>query len=102
MTALLRELLTGDKREANYCREHILEYNPAMVSATMCAKIKSTAGNVLYSFPIHGQIHHFVTPLYPKKANKPGYGQFYRSISILLMQQQNSLKTDQTKGASPK
>jgi hypothetical protein len=37
---LLRELLTGDKREADNYREHIREYNSAMTFASMSAEIR--------------------------------------------------------------
>jgi hypothetical protein len=32
---------------------------------------------MVQSFRIHGQIYHLISPLYPKEANKPGYGQLY-------------------------
>jgi hypothetical protein len=34
-------------------------------------------GNGKYCFQIHGLIYHFLLPLYPKKAYKPGYVQLY-------------------------
>jgi hypothetical protein len=40
----------------------------------MGAKIKSLPANAPYCFRIHGQIYQLVLPLYPNKANKPGYG----------------------------
>jgi hypothetical protein len=48
-----------------------------MAFASMGANLKSTPGNVPYSFKIHSQIYHLVSPLYPKEVNKPGYGQLY-------------------------
>jgi hypothetical protein len=38
-------------------------------------EIKLPPGNDSHCFWIHGQICYFVALLYPKKANKPGYGQ---------------------------
>jgi hypothetical protein len=41
LTALLRELLTGDTREENYYRQHTRECNAAMAFASAGAEIKS-------------------------------------------------------------
>jgi hypothetical protein len=40
-------------------------------------EIKSPPENNPYYIWIQGQIDHLVSPLYPNKANKPGYGQLY-------------------------
>jgi hypothetical protein len=48
-----------------------------MTCASMGAEIKSPPGKRLYCFPIHDQIYHFVSPLYPNEASKPGYGELH-------------------------
>jgi hypothetical protein len=40
----------------------------------MGAKITSLPANGPYCFRIHVQIYQLFLPLYPNKANKPGYG----------------------------
>jgi hypothetical protein len=40
-------------------------------------EIKSPPENNPYYIRIQGRIDHLVSPLYPNKANKPGYGQLY-------------------------
>jgi hypothetical protein len=50
-----------------------------MEFASMDAVIKLPPGNVPDCLWMYGQIHPFVSPLYPKETNKPGYGQFYTS-----------------------
>jgi hypothetical protein len=57
-------------------------------------EIKLPRGN--WPYWIYSQIYHSVSSLYPIKANVPGYKQLL--FSILLKQQQNGLKTNQTKG----
>jgi hypothetical protein len=77
LTALLRELLTGDTREANNYTEHIQEYNSAMAFSSLGAEIKSPPINNPYYFRIHGQNYHLDSQPYPNEANKPRYVEFY-------------------------
>jgi hypothetical protein len=65
-SALLRVLITGDTREANNHREHIL-------------------------FGIHVHITVLVSPQYLTEANKPGYGQLFSTL-LKERQQQHSIK----------
>jgi hypothetical protein len=39
--------------------------------------IKSPTGNGSYCFQIHSRTYRLASELYPKEANKPGYGQPY-------------------------
>ncbi|GBM68541.1 hypothetical protein AVEN_247892-1 [Araneus ventricosus] len=43
----------------------------------MGAEIKPPPGTGPYSFHIHSQIYHMVSPLYTNERNKPGYRQLY-------------------------
>jgi hypothetical protein len=85
LTVLLRQLLTGNTREANNYREPIREANSAMVFASMVAEINLQSGNYPYCFRIQVYIYNLVSPLHPNEANKPGlrqlhtYFQCYRS-----------------------
>jgi hypothetical protein len=94
--ALLCELLTGDTREVNNYRKHIGEYKAAMAFASMGAEIKSPNVNGSYCIQTHGQIYHFVSPMYPDEAFTTGYGQLrvLDSAEATI----NALKTNQTKG----
>jgi hypothetical protein len=95
LMALLREQLTGDTREANNYRKHTWEYNSAVAFASMGAEIKSPPGNGQHCFRIQGQIYHLVSPLYSTKQLSQDMDNFI--FSILLKQQQNGRKTNQTK-----
>jgi hypothetical protein len=57
------------------------------------AEIKSSPGKSTYSFRIHDQIYHLVSPLCPVDTNKPGHTDNF-TFSILLKQQRNGLKTN--------
>jgi hypothetical protein len=83
-------------REANNYREPIREYNSAMAFASAGAEVKSPPGNDAYYFRIHSQNYHVVSQPYPRVANKPEHGQV--CFFILLKEQQNGPKTNQTKG----
>jgi hypothetical protein len=48
-----------------------------MVMASVGSEIKSLSEKGLYRFSIHGQICHFVSPLYPNEANESVYGEFH-------------------------
>ncbi|GBM32486.1 hypothetical protein AVEN_156584-1 [Araneus ventricosus] len=43
----------------------------------MRAEIKAPPRTGPYSFHIHGQIYHMISPLYSNERKKPGYGQLY-------------------------
>jgi hypothetical protein len=77
LAVLLRELLTGDTRQANNYRERLPDYNTAMAFVSMEAGSKLSPGNGPQSFRIYGQIYNLVSPLYPSEEDKPGYGQLY-------------------------
>jgi hypothetical protein len=91
-TVLLRELLTGDTREANSYREQIREYSSAMAFATMGVEIKSspeivhtTSGyTARFSIRYHCRIQ--------TKQISQDIDNFI--FSILLKQQQSGLKTN--------
>jgi hypothetical protein len=48
-----------------------------MAFTSVGTEIKSPSEDNPYCIWIQGQIEHMVSPLYPNKANKPGYGQLY-------------------------
>jgi hypothetical protein len=60
LTAPLRELLTGDTREANNYREHTQEYDSGMRFASVGAELKLPPGNDPHCFRIHVQIYRLV------------------------------------------
>jgi hypothetical protein len=62
----------------------------------MGVEIELPPGNDPYCFHIYSQIHHFVSPLYQKVANKPGYGQLY--ICDCAKATTKGLKKNQTTG----
>lgn len=69
----IKGMLIRDTHKAEDYREHTQDYTTQQWNLHQWAQWLPP-GNVPDCLWVHGQIHSFVSPLYPREANKPEYG----------------------------
>ena len=77
---MLRHLLTtGDKQGRDFW-EHIWAYNPALDFASLGVNLDKELANArrgVYTFRIHGPVHHYTGQLTPREGEAPSFAQIY-------------------------
>ena len=77
---ILRRLLTTADKKGRDFREHIRAYNSALAFASLGVNLDKELANArrgVYTFRIHGVVHHYIGQLTPREGESPSFAQIY-------------------------
>ena len=77
---MLRRLLTTADKQGRYFRDHIRAYNSALAFASLGVNLDKELANArrgIYTFRIHGVVHHYIGQLTPREGEAPSFAQIY-------------------------
>ena len=77
---MLSNLLTTADKQGRDFRDHIRAYNSALAFASLGVNLDKELANArrgVYTFRIHGVVHHYIGQLTPREGEAPSFAQIY-------------------------
>ena len=83
---MLRNLLTTADKQDRDIRDHIRAYNSALVFALLGVNLDKELANArreIYTFRIHGDVHHYIGQLTPREGETPSLPKYTSMMAPL-------------------